>query len=144
MDDLQFQELERKKRYLKRYKKNVALVNRLEEKLVDLNERIYKVKSPSFSGMPKGSQPVELSDLISDKEELIARIERLKIKSKNLKAETLEIIDDLDDVRYAEILESFLIDLKSLEDIAEEQGYSVRHIERLYSEAINSVVLMSV
>ena len=139
MDDLQIKDQERKKRYLKRYKKNLALIYRLENKLDDLNERIYKIKSPNYSAMPKGSKPVEVSDLISDKNELKTRIERLRKKGETLKAETLEIIDDLDDVRYAEICESFFIDCKSLEDIAEDMGYTIRHVTRLYSEAISQM-----
>lgn len=139
MDDSQLKDLERKKRYLKRYKKNLALIERLENKLADLNERIYKIKSPTFSGMPRGSIPVDVADLISDRDELKERIDRLKSKGKTLKVETLEIIDELDDVRYAEILESFLIDCKSLEDISEDMGYTVRHVTRLYSEALSQV-----
>ena len=139
MDDSQLKDLERKKRYLKRYKKNLALIERLENKLADLNERIYKIKSPSFSAMPKGSNPVDLSDLISDKDELEARIKRLRKKGKTLKAETLEIIDELDDVRYAEILESFFIDCKSFEEISEDMGYTTRWIIKVYSEAISKI-----
>jgi DNA-directed RNA polymerase specialized sigma subunit len=89
--------------------------------------------------MPRGSTPVDISDLISDKTDLETRIARLKQKGKMFKDEIIEKIDDLDDVKYAEILESFMIDCKSLEDIAEDMGYSTRHIERLYSEAIHSV-----
>lgn len=139
MDDSQLKDIERKKRYLKRYRKNIALIERLENKLADLNERIYKIKSPTFSGMPRGSVPVDVADLISDRDELKERIDRLKSKGKSLKVETLEIIDELDDVRYAEILESFLIDCKSLEDISEDMGYTVRHVTRLYSEALSQV-----
>ena len=141
MDDLQTKERDRKKRYLKRYKKNLALIERLEKKLIDLNERIYKVKSSNFSAMPKGGKPVTLVDLVADKDEVETRIARFREKGTKLKTETLEIIDSLDDVRYAEILESFLIDCKSFEEISEEMGYAVRHIERLYTEAIDNVSL---
>lgn len=143
MDDSLINDYERKKRYLKRYKRNLALINRLENKLVDLNERLYKIKSTNYSSMPKGSKPVEVSDLISDKDELVARITRLKQKGKKLKAETLDIIDELEDIRYAEIFESFFIDCKSFEEIAEDMGYSTRHIERMYKEALDKVVIMS-
>ena len=144
MDDSKIQDLERKKRYLKRYKKNLALISRLENKLAELNERIYNIRSPSLSAMPKGSKPVELSDLISDKAELEARIKRLRIKGKKLKVETLEIIDDLDDVRYAEILESFFIDCKSFEEISEDMGYTTRWIIKIYSEAISKLTIKAV
>ena len=143
MDESQNKIREQKKRYLKRYKKNLALIERLENKLADLNDRIYKVKSPSYSAMPKGSTPVELSDLISDKEGLIARIDRLRDKSKKLKVETLNIIDELDDPRHAEILESFFIDCKTFEEIADEIGYTTRHVTRVYSDAISYIIEMS-
>ena len=143
MDDSLIKENDKKKRYLKRYKKNIALIERLEDKLIDLNNRIYKIKSPSLSAMPKGSQVVDLSDLISDKEELIDRIKRLKKKGKRLKAETISIIDELDDVRYAEVLEAFFIDCKTFEDISEDMGYTTRHVIKLYTEAISNISITS-
>jgi chromosome segregation ATPase len=141
MDESQLKELERKKRYMKRYKKNKALISRLEKKLADLNDRIYKIKSSSFSAMPKGGNPIDITDLIADKEELLGRISRLKEKGKILKTETLSIIDDLDDVRYAEILESFFVDCKTFEEISDEMGYTTRNIIKIYSEAIVNLSL---
>ena len=139
MDDSQINDIEQKKRYLKRYKKNLALINRLENKLLNLNERIYTIKSPNFSGMPKGGKSVDISDLISDKKEIEARISRLRKKGNILRSETLDVIDSMDDVRYAEILESFFIDCKSFEEIADNMGYTIRHVIRVYSEAISKV-----
>lgn len=133
------QDYERKKRYLKRYKKNKELISRLENKLVSLNDKIYRIKSPSYSDLPKGVPTVTIDDLISDKAELEARIKRLTLKGKTLKSETLEIIDNVDDPRYAEILESFFIDCKDFSTIADDTGYTERHIIRLYSEAIDSI-----
>ena len=141
MEDLEIQEIERKKRSLKRYKKNIALVNRLEEKLALLDERIKSVRSPNLSGMPRGGTPVTVADLLSDKVELEERLTRQKAKSKDLKREVLEEIDSLEDIRYAEILEAFFIDGISLEDIADSQGYTVRHVYRLYSEAVTFLAL---
>lgn len=86
--------------------------------------------------MPRGGQPVTLADLISDKDELEKRIERLKKKGRQIKSEILEEIDTLDDYRYCEILEAYFIDCLSMEDIADREGYSTRRIYALYSEAI--------
>ena len=141
MEDLEIQEIERKKRSLKRYKKNLACIGRLEEKLALLDDRIKSVKSPNMSGMPRGGTPVTIADLLSDKVELEERIERQKAKSKDLKKEILEEIDSLDDIRHTEVLESFLIDGISLEDIADNEGYTVRHVYRLYSEAVTQLAL---
>lgn len=136
-----FQEVEDKKVFLKRYRENRACVRRLEKKLALLEDRIISIKSPNFSGMPRGGQPVTLADLVSDKYELEKRIERLKEKGKQIKSEILEEIDTLEDPRYCEILEAYFIDGLSMEDIAENEGYSVRRIYKLYSEAINILLI---
>lgn len=141
MDCIDVQEIAKTKRYLKRYKKNIACISRLELKLTLLDERIKSVKSPSLSGMPRGGVPVTIEDMLSDKLDLEDRIKRLKQKSKRFKAEILEEIDSLDDPRYCEILESFFIDCISLEDIAENEGYTVRHTYRLYSEAVSMIAV---
>jgi DNA-directed RNA polymerase specialized sigma24 family protein len=131
------QEIENKKVSLKRYRKNCACVRRLEKKLALLEDRITAIKSPNFSGMPRGGKPVTLAELISDKDELEKRIERLKEKGRQIKSEILEEIDTLEDPRYCEILEAYFIDGLSIEDIADKEGYSERRVYRLYSQAIN-------
>lgn len=142
MDDHTVQEIEkRKKKSLKRYRKNLACIKRLEEKLVILDERITAVKSPSLSGMPRGGTPVTLADLVSDKVGLEKRIERLKAKGKKLKSEIYEEIDSLEDPRYCEVLEAHFIEGLTFESIAEEMGYTERHVYTLYSEAISLLAI---
>lgn len=142
MDDHTVQEIEkRKKKSLKRYRKNLACIKRLEEKLVILDERITAVKSPSLSGMPRGGTPVTLVDLVSDKVDLEKRIERLKAKGKKLKSEIYEEIDSLEDPRYCEVLEAHFIEGLTFESIAEEMGYTERHVYTLYSEAISLLAI---
>lgn len=142
MDDHTVQEIEkRKKKSLKRYRKNLACIKRLEEKLVILDERITAVKSPSLSGMPRGGTPVTLADLVSDKVDLEKRIERLKVKGKKLKSEIHEEIDSLEDPRYCEVLEAHFIEGLTFESIAEEMGYTERHVYTLYSEAISLLAI---
>lgn len=135
------QELERKKKYLKRYRRNTALIKRLNNKLASLDDRILSLRSPSLSGMPRGGDPVTMSDLIADKADLEARIQRLKDKGRTLKGEITGRIDELEDIRYAEVLEAFCIECMDIEEIAEEMGYTVRHTKRIYSEAVLSVSL---
>lgn len=130
-------ELERKKRYLKRYRKNIALIERLEEKLLTLDERMLKIKSPNYSDVPKGGTPVTIDDLLNDKLEVEGRINKLVQKGRILKREILDKIDELDDPRYAEILESFFIDCLDFDTIADNIGYTTRHVIRLYSEALD-------
>ncbi len=133
------QMIRKTKRWLKRYKRNVDCINRLKNKLEQLEDRLTSIKTPNLSGMPRGGVPVSIEELLSDKFDLKQRIGRLEKKGRNYKTEILEEIDTLDDPRYCEVLESFLIDCVPLEDIADNEGYSVRHIYRLYSEAVEEI-----
>ena len=141
MEDQTVQEIASKKRFLKRYRKNLNCIVRLEEKLALLEIKLNSVRSPNLSGMPRGGQPVTMEDLVADKMDLENRIERLKKKGKKLKAEILEEIDSLDDLRYIAILESFFIDCLSIEDIAENEGYTVRHVYSLYHDAVRALTV---
>lgn len=141
MENSEIQQIERKKRSLKRYKKNLACIERLEAKLDQIDDRMISVRSPNLSGMPRGGTPVTLADLISEKDELEERIKRLKDKSKKLRGEILDEIDSLEDTRYCDVLEGFFIDCLSLEAIAEEMGYTDRHVYRLYSEGVTKLAL---
>lgn len=142
--EIQVQEIENKKRSLKRYRKNLACIGRLEEKLFLLDERIKSVRSPNLSGMPRGSTPITVEDLIGDKEELEKRIDRLKKKTRSLKATILSEIDSLEDDRYCEILEAHFIDGLTLEAIADNMGYTERHIYKLYKKALVKLTKYSV
>lgn len=145
MDEQTIPEIENLKRLkkgsLKRYRNNVKCIRRLERKLDLLNDRITKIKSPSFSGMPRGGVLVTIDDLMSDKLELEDRIKRLRQKGRSLKRAIYEEIDSLEDPRYCEVLELFFIDCLEFEDIADKLGYTERHIISLYSEAIKILSL---
>jgi 6-phosphogluconate dehydrogenase len=91
--------------------------------------------------MPRGGIPVTNADIVLEIVETEARIKRLREKGAIIRAEILDKIDELEDVRQADILEAFCIDCKEFEDIAEDKGYSVRRVIALYSEAINNVIL---
>lgn len=142
MDDLKMlSEHERKKRYLKRYKRNLAVIERLEEKLQMIEERISVVRSPGLSGMPRGGKPVTCEDVIEEKVDLERRIKRLKTKGAVIRREILDVIDDLENVHQAEVLESFLIDDLTFDEIARNMDYSKRHVIRLYTEGIDAIAL---
>lgn len=139
MENQDIQEIKKKKRSLKRYKINLACIGRLEEKLTLLDERIKSVKSPNYSGMPRGGTPVTVEELLSDKLDLEKRIKRLKDKGKKLKDQILEEIDSLEDPRYCEVLEAYFIECKTINKIAEDMGYTEVHIYNLYREAVTEL-----
>ena len=139
MENQEIQEVERKKRFLRRYRKNLACINRLKKKLDLLEHKIKSARSSNLSGMPRGGTPLTMEDMIADKSDLEDRIKRLKKKGVTIKKQILEEIDSLDDSRYCEILEAFFIDCLSLEDIADKEGYTVRHVYKIYSEAVRAL-----
>ena len=143
MEEKETKAIEKKKRQLKRYKKNRALIERLENKLNFLDQKITCVKSPRFTDEPRGGQPVTMGDLVADKIETEERIERLKQKGNKLKKEILEEIDTLEEVRHAEVLEAFFIDCKSMDEIADMIPCNVRTAYRLYSEGVKLLTLSS-
>lgn len=138
---METQDIKNKKRSLKKYRNNLACVNRLEEKLIVLNNRINSVRSPNYSGMPRGGTPVTLEDLISDKTDLERRIKRLKDKGKSYRNQILDEIDTLDDVRYCEVLEGYFIRSMSISEIAEEMGYTDRHVYELYKQGVYELTI---
>ena len=129
------------KKHLRRYKKQMLVIRRLENKLANIDDKIYKIKTVSYSDEPKGGRPVTITDLLSDKIELGERINHLVQKARQLRSETLSEIDMLDDPRYAEVMEQYYIECKTFEDIADSTGYTLRHIMRLQSEALKSMSL---
>lgn len=139
MTDIIIHDLEYKKLYLRRYKKNLALINRLEKRIDSIDRRIYTLRSPSYSDMPKGGTPVSVEELISDKEDINKRIAKLKSKGQVYKSEIIDKIDELEDPRYADVLEMFFIDCMTFNEIAEEKAYTERHVKRLYKEGIDSL-----
>lgn len=133
--------IEKTKRFLKRYRKHQDLIYRLKIKLKNYEDRLIGLHSPTLSDLPKGGVPIPKDEIIAEKIETEERIKRLADKGKIIRAEILDKIDDLDNVRHAEILEAFCIDCKSFNEIAEDIGYSERRVIAIYSEAIKHVVL---
>lgn len=129
-------EIEKKKAYLRRYKKNLAKIKRLEEKVEYINERMINLRAIRITDEPRGTTSISKAELLSDKIEYEERIERLKIKSRQLRKEIAEAIDTLEEVRHIDVLEAFFLDCLTFEEISEKLGYTLRHTIHLYSEGI--------
>lgn len=137
MDDRSLPDFDSKKRNLNRYRRTLSMIERLENKKSVLENRLESISSPRLSDMPKGGVAISNEDLLADKIELEERIERLKDRAKRIRKDILNQIDELDDVRHAEVLESYFIERRSIEEISESLGYDTRHTWRLYTDAIS-------
>jgi len=131
--------IDKKKRWLYRYRNNQLKIERLQNKLETLEARIISIKSPNYSGMPRGGTPITIADLLSDKEDIKKRIKKLSSKGKVIKCEIQEAIDTLEYSKQAEVLEYWFINGYSVDQINEILSYSNTYIYRLYSRALNNI-----
>lgn len=135
-----FTALEKKKFFLKKYKKNESCIDSLENRIAELDDKITSLKSINLSGMPRGGIPITTEDLIAKKDDLERRKKIRENRRGELKEKIINEIDRLDDPRYLEVLELFFIECMTFEDIADELGYTDRHVTRIYTEGLNALV----
>ena len=132
-------EIKKKKSFLKRYRNYLIRIERLEEKLLSIDNQLEGMSSKRISDMPTGGLPVTVEDILNRKDETKKRIQRLIDNSVSVKSEIYEVIDHIDDYRFAEVLEAYFIECKTLEFIAEEKHYSIRHVGFLYGKGIEMI-----
>lgn len=129
----------KKKQYLSRYINNLRKVERLERKLDILKDRLTSIRSPGCSGMPRGGSLYTVEDMIVDVADLETRIDRLRVKGRNIKREILDYIDTLVNPVYAEILERQYIDELSHTEIGKLLGHTTATIGLYYRRAITEL-----
>lgn len=134
-------EIKKKKSFLKRYRNYLIRIERLEEKLLSIDNQLEGMSSKRISDMPRGGLPVTTDELFYRKDETKKRIQNLIDKSIEVKSEIYEVIDHIDDYRFAEVLEAYFIECKTLECIADEKHYSIRHVGFLYGKGLKEVKL---
>lgn len=131
--------IENKKHWFRRYNRLLQVEEQLVNKLSELDQRIQGIRSPNYSGMPRGGKPVTIADLIVDKEDLETRIKKIHTKVIRCKDDILDVIDSLDNPTHTYILEAHFISLESMEDISKSLGDTTAYVYQLYSKAIDLV-----
>lgn len=130
---------EKNKKFLKRYLPYSRQLNRLKEKLYQLDSRIESTHSANITGQPGGGLRKELSDDLSKREQLENRINDLVEESNPIKMEILKAIDHLDNPNEANVLEMFFIEDIKLAAVSEQLSYSFRQTTRFYSQGVNHI-----
>lgn len=128
-----------KRTFLMRYRKTIILIDRLNNKLKVIDDRLGSISSPDLTGTPRGGPTRSKYDIVDEKCDIEVRIEHLNQKAKAYRTEILAAIDTLDDMRYIDVCELYFIRCLSFESIAVKLGYSERHIRRLYAEALDLI-----
>ena len=131
--------VEKKRSWFRRYTKQINIIKRLENRRETLEERITSIRSPSYTGLPRGGTRITIEDLITDKAEIEERIRRAKDRALSIRREILEVIDSIGDVNLCEVLEYRYIDGLDPEEISEVMGYGARHIQRFLSQAVEEI-----
>lgn len=136
-------DIKRKKDYLFKYKNAIKCEERIKEKLDDIEAKINagiqtgnhssNGTSASFNTKAPFEHWVEMRD------EYKQRLDRTREKSEAIKKEVLAVIDKVNNPLYCEILESYFIEFKAVEEICDNIDRTDRQWYRLYRNAILSI-----
>lgn len=126
------QERNAKIEYLESYKWLNAEIEDDEERLAQLDARLYDAPIGRITDMPRGGQPVTIDSLVNRKMELQKQINEKCAQRK----EILDRIESLRDHRDRRILKLEFIDDLTHEQVAERINYSVAQTRRYYEAAL--------
>lgn len=130
-------EFQKKKRYLARYRKKKRLINRLEDKLFEMDASFHSLKGSALSpAKTSGGVAQTIDDRYSQIEDLEERINRLLSASRKLRVEIYNILDKLDNDKEIEVLELYFIEDKSIFEISTMTNYSFSYVNKLYSGGV--------
>ena len=130
-------ENDRKKEYLKTYRRMVLREKSLEEDIQELRANEMFPGAVKYTDMPKGCNGNgDLSDYAVKISEKIEELKEQYFLTIVKKMEIKEKIRRVNDAELQEILELRYIHFYSWQKIATERGYTYRHVLRLHGEAL--------
>lgn len=135
MTDALFQ---KNKAFLRQYLSIKRHINRLEEKLFELDSK-SELQAQKISGMPASTVKKNFDDVLDKKSETEKRIDDLVKKSRKVKLKIYHALDELNSIDESRVLELFFIDDKSFAEIAQETNYTQRWVESLYADGIRHI-----
>lgn len=127
------------KKILNQHRSVYFLIKDLKAQVKDIEAQIYGCSSGKLTGMPRGGKPVTREDMANEKADILKRIERLEIVKKQKKEIVQAYIDTVYSPRHNKILTMYYIKVLPIWKIAELEGYSQRHVFRLYEQAVEMV-----
>jgi len=130
---------DKKKEYLKSYKKLCDKLKSLEDQLQSLREVEQSAKIQQLSDMPKAHRQADLSDVMVKIEAIYTKIIRLRAECIEKKLEIESRIADMPDGIEADILRKRYLEFKPWEEICVELNYSWRQTHYLHSRALSNL-----
>ena len=128
-------EAEKTKKILGRYKKLLRMAETLDRQARELGDRAETTGSKKISDMPGGGKHATMEDLLAEKADLERRRDGLLKKAEEEKTKVQQYIDSVESERHNHLLYGLYLQDKSVEEIADAEGYSVRQEWRIYKEA---------
>lgn len=128
-------EAEKTKKILGRYKKLLRMAETLDRQARELGDRAETTGSKKISDMPRGGKHATMEDLLAEKADLERRRDGFLKKAEEEKPKVQQYIDRVESERHNHLLYGLYLQDKSVEEIADAEGYSVRQEWRIYKEA---------
>lgn len=128
-------EAEKTKKILGRYKTLMGMAETLDRQARELGDRAETTGSKKISDMPRGGKHATMEDLLAEKADLERRRDGFLKKAEEEKPKVQQYIDRVESERHNHLLYGLYLQDKSVEEIADAEGYSVRQEWRIYKEA---------
>ena len=128
-------EAEKTKKILGRYKMLMGMAETLDRQARELGDRAETTGSKKISDMPRGGKHATMEDLLAEKADLERRRDGFLKKAEKEKPKVQQYIDSVESERHNHLLYGLYLQDKSVEEIADAEGYSVRQEWRIYKEA---------
>lgn len=128
-------EAEKTKKILGRYKMLMGMAETLDRQARELGDRAETTGSKKISDMPRGGKHATMEDLLAEKADLERRRDGFLKKAEEEKPKVQQYIDSVESERHNHLLYGLYLQDKSVEEIADAEGYSVRQEWRIYKEA---------
>ena len=128
-------EAEKVKKILGKYKKLMRMAETLDRQAGELWDRAEAMGSKKLSDMPRGGKHATMEDLLAEKADMERRRDGLLKRAREEKTKVQQYIDRVETERHNHLLYGLYLQDKSVEEIADEEGYSVRQEWRIYKEA---------
>lgn len=128
-------EAEKTKKILGRYKMLMGMAETLDRQARELGDRAETTGSKKISDMPRGGKHATMEDLLAEKADLERRRDGFLKRAEKEKPKVQQYIDSVESERHNHLLYGLYLQDKSVEEIADAEGYSVRQEWRIYKEA---------
>ena len=140
MDEKELTENEKKKEYLKSYKKALRREQRILDEIQCL--RLDKM-FPSIvqDGMPHGSSQTDLSGYAATLDEMIEDLKRERLEKVKIRKKIERSIRNLENEDEQEVLRLRYINGLAWGEVAEEMGFSTRRATQIHENALLNLKL---